>query len=125
MVLALTLLLALTGSWRQVMPTLAASLFSDAPAPASAPVPNALNEIFLKNVARPSVEPLEEEALLTSAGDTEWLRQFGGFASGTFNVGRAVDADGNVYVAGGLLGADREINDRREKPQMAEQEPGS
>lgn len=91
------------AGWADV--ALAAPSLSAVPAPASAPVPEALKDIFLNNVRRPTVESLEEETLLTGAGDIEWLRQFGGFASGTFNVGRAVDADGNVYVAGQVRGA--------------------
>ena len=50
-------------------------------------------------------EQLEDRSLLSAPGDIEWLRQFGGFAPGQFDVGRAVDADGNIYMAGNVRGA--------------------
>jgi len=51
------------------------------------------------------LEQLEDRALLSGPGDIEWLRQFGGFAPGQFDFGRAVDADGSVYIAGQARGA--------------------
>ena len=50
------------------------------------------------------VEPLEARTLLSGPGDIEWLRQFGSSLPQSAS-GRAVDAEGNVYVAGKVAGA--------------------
>src|SRR5947207_12941923 len=50
------------------------------------------------------LEQLEDRTLLSGPGDIEWLRQFGSLSPAGV-VGRAVDADGSVYLAGHVGGA--------------------
>src|SRR5687768_4806749 len=50
---------------------------------------------------RMHVESLENRLLL--AGDIEWVSQFGSFNAAA-DTARAVDSDGNVYVAGTVAG---------------------
>ena len=58
----------------------------------------------MKLTSRLRLESLEDRTLPSAPGDIEWLRQFGSFAP-AFDLGRAVDADGNVYLAGQVRGA--------------------
>src|SRR6188474_1525317 len=49
-------------------------------------------------------ERLEDRTLFSSPSDVEWLQQFGSL-SPSATSGRAVDADGNVFLAGRVRGA--------------------
>jgi hypothetical protein len=49
------------------------------------------------------VEALEERTSVSAPGDVEWVRQFGSLEGG-HDYARAVDANGNLYVAGEVSG---------------------
>ncbi|HEV3084062.1 MAG TPA: hypothetical protein VGY66_30040, partial [Gemmataceae bacterium] len=50
------------------------------------------------------LEQLEDRTLLSAPGDIDWLRQFGSLTASSA-IGRAVDADGNVFLAGQARGS--------------------
>jgi hypothetical protein len=54
---------------------------------------------------RMHLEQLEDRTVPSSPGDIEWVRQFGSLRPASGGGGRAVDADGNVYIAGQVGGA--------------------
>src|SRR5262249_15887967 len=49
------------------------------------------------------LDELESRTVLSSPGDIDWLRQIGSTQQ-AIGIGRAVDADGNVYLAGDPAG---------------------
>jgi len=57
-----------------------------------------------RGTLRLRLDELESRTVPSSPGDIDWLRQFGSSAPAG-GQGRAVDADGNAYVAGQVAGA--------------------